>query len=79
MHLPAGTTVAMREKLLDMQITDALNDAAQRIGVVLDTGAHGFAQLTGQVDGAKRSEFVIQGRVEGDRLVPVRLHRRRRW
>lgn len=76
--LPPGTTKAERDKRVNTALTNALYDAAKVMGVVLDTDPHSFAQLTGLMDDEKRTEFVIQGRIEGDRLVPIRLRPRRR-
>mgnify|MGYP002682372570 CR=1 FL=1 len=35
-------------------------------------------QLTDQVNEEKQTRFWVRGRVEGDRLIPVRSHPRRR-
>lgn len=77
-RLAPGTTVSARERLLDELLTDALYEVSVQLGAVLSADAHAYAQLTDRVDDQKRTQFLVQGRVEGDRLVPVRLKRRRR-
>jgi hypothetical protein len=77
-RLEPGMTVAARERLLDEQLGIALFEASVQMGVVLAADPHAFAHLTNQVDEQKQTQFLVQGRVEGDRLVPIRMHRRRR-
>jgi hypothetical protein len=77
-RLEPGTTVTARERLLDQHLGDALFEASVQMGVVLSADPHTYAQLTDQVNEEKLTRFVVQARVEGDRLVPVRLHRRKR-
>jgi len=77
-RLEPGTTKQQRDRLLDGVLTEALFEASVQIGAVLSADPHAYAQLTDEVDEDKRTRFVVQGKVEGDRLVPVRLRKRRK-
>jgi len=70
--------VAARERLLDQHLGDILFEASVQMGVVLSSDPHCYAQLTDQVNEEKQTRFWVRGRVEGDRLIPVRSHPRRR-
>jgi hypothetical protein len=76
--VPPGTTAAARDRLLDEQLTDALFEVAQRLGVVMAADPHDFARPLDGRDEQGRTRFAVRGRVEGDRLVPVGRGRRRR-
>ncbi|HNS99444.1 MAG TPA: hypothetical protein PKL73_20970 [Polyangiaceae bacterium] len=78
LRLEPGTTVAARERLLDQHLGDILFEASVQMGVVLSSDPHCYAQLTDQVNEEKQTRFWVRGRVEGDRLIPVRSHPRRR-
>jgi hypothetical protein len=77
-QLAPGTTVAARERLLDELLTDALFEISVQMGAVLSADPHAYAYMTDHTDTQKRTQFLVQGRVEGDRLVPIRLKARRR-
>jgi hypothetical protein len=78
LRLEPGTTVAKRERALDDILTDALYEVSVQMGVVLSADPHAYASLTDHLDDQKRTQFLVQAKVEGDRLVPIRLKRRKR-
>jgi hypothetical protein len=78
LRLEPGTTVRARERLLDEHLGNALFEASAKMGVVLSAEPCAYAYLTDQVNDEKQTCFLVQARAEGDRLVPVHGHRRKR-
>ncbi len=76
--LKPGTTVKQREKILDEHLNDPLFEASIQMGVVLSADPHTYAQMTNHRDDKQRTQFLVQARIEGDKLVPIRLRRRKR-
>jgi hypothetical protein len=73
-----GTTAAVRDKLLDDELTEPLFEAARELGAVLAADPHDYAHAVDGKDEQGRTKFVVHARVEGDRLLPVGQGKRRR-
>lgn len=76
--LPPGIRAAERDRLVDAAVTQALFEAAQQLGVVLAADPHAYAHPLDGKDSEGRTRFVVRGRVEGDRLVPIKTGKLRR-
>jgi len=72
LQLAPGTVAAQRNRLVDKLLTEPLFDVARELGVVLAADPHYFARPLDGHDEQGCTRFQIHGRVEGDRLVPVR-------
>ena len=72
-----GTVAATRDRLVEDQITDALFAAARQLGAVLAADPHAYAHPLDGRDEEGRTRFLIQARLEGDRLLPVGRGRRK--
>ncbi|MBN9159780.1 MAG: hypothetical protein BGO98_26690 [Myxococcales bacterium 68-20] len=71
-ELRPGMTAQLRDRALDAALSDPLNDAAERLGVVVAAPPHRFAQPLPGKDEAGMTRFAVCGRAEGGRLVPER-------
>ncbi|MCU0689859.1 MAG: hypothetical protein MUF54_00520 [Polyangiaceae bacterium] len=75
--IPPGTVAATRERLVDAVLTAPLSDAASSLGAVLAADPHAYAHPLDGHDELGRTRFEVEGRVEGDRLMPIRKGKRR--
>jgi len=73
-----GTTASTRDRLVDEVLTEPLFRAAHELRVVLAADPHDFARAMQGPREHGRTRFVVSGRVEGERLIPVREGRRPR-
>lgn len=67
-----GTKAATRDRALDALLALPLADAVDELGVVLAAAPHAYAFPQPGKDAEGRTRFLIQGRIEGDRLLPER-------
>src|SRR5436190_21713160 len=70
--LPPGTPADQRDRILAALLGDRLDALAADAGVTLAAGSSAFAFVQPGKDDAGRTRFQLRGRVEGDRLLPVR-------
>jgi hypothetical protein len=73
-----GTTASARDRLVEEVLTEPLFRAAQELRVVLAADPHAFAHAMEGPREQGLTRFVVRGRVEGERLVPVREGKRPR-
>jgi hypothetical protein len=66
-----GTSRAEREKAVDAALAEPLGGAAQQLGVVLAAAPGHYTRERPGRDEEGRTVLEVQGRVEGDRLVPA--------
>jgi hypothetical protein len=66
-----GATRVEREKLIDDALAEALNNAAEELGVVLAASPEHYTKERPGRDAEGRTILEVAGRVEGDRLVPA--------
>ncbi len=71
LDLSPGTRSGAQDKQLDEVLGPALTDLARELDCVLGAAASTFAKPMGKHEDG-RARFLVHGRVEGDRLVPVR-------
>ena len=69
--LPPGISREARESLIEAELTDQLNDAAEALGVVLAAAPMSYTKEKPGRDAEGRTVIEVAGRVEGDRLVPA--------
>ncbi|MGZ3422524.1 MAG: hypothetical protein ACXVEF_25495 [Polyangiales bacterium] len=72
MTVPPGTVAAERDRAVDALLGPPLHELARGRGVVVAASASAFAKPRDGKDDTGRMHFDVRGRVEGDRLVPVR-------
>jgi hypothetical protein len=70
--IPPGTIAAARDRLLDTAIGAALTAITEELQVTPAASPSAFARPLPGKDDAGHTRFEIEGRIEGDRLVPVR-------
>jgi hypothetical protein len=66
-----GTSRADREKAIDEALGPLLAESAESLGVVLATSPEHYTKERPGRDEEGRTVLEVQGRVEGDRLVPA--------
>lgn len=69
--LPPGISREARENLIEAELADQLNDAAEALGVVLAAAPMSYTKEKPGRDADGRTVIEVAGRVEGDRLVPA--------
>jgi hypothetical protein len=72
LDLPPGTTAAVRDQAIDEQLNERLTDEAARLHVAVAAAPSRFAHPRNGKDAQGRTLFELRGRIEGDRLLPVR-------
>ena len=70
--VPPGMIAADRDRGVDAILGPPLHELARGRGVVVAAAASAFARPRDGKDDQGRTHFDVRGRVEGDRLVPVR-------
>jgi hypothetical protein len=75
--LRPGTVARDRDVRLDAILADALHEIERAHQVTLAAAPSAFATPMPGKDDAGNTRFVVRGRIEGDRLVPVREKIRR--
>jgi hypothetical protein len=70
-----GTVKKAQDRALDEALRGPLDEAAASLGVLLAAAPSSFARALPGKDDAGRTRFAVRGRVEGDRLVPIRRPR----
>lgn len=71
LDLSPGTRAGPQDEQLDKVLGPALSDLAEDLDCVLGAAASTFAKPMGKLEDG-RARFLVHGRVEGDRLLPVR-------
>lgn len=69
--IPAGSSQQAREQHIEQALDDALNTAAEELGVVLAASPMRYTRERPGRDADGRTVLDVAGRVEGDRLVPA--------
>jgi hypothetical protein len=72
LELPPGTTAAVRDRALDALLGAPLDERARELDLAIAAAPCRFATPRNGKDERGRTVFDVRGRVEGDRLVPVR-------
>jgi hypothetical protein len=69
--IPTGTIAVDCDRAIASALSDALTDAASRLGVVLAAPANKYARQLPGKDAEGRTRYVVSGRAEGGRLLPA--------
>jgi hypothetical protein len=72
-----GTVADNRDRLVDEALTEPLFEFARQNGVVLVADPHAYVRALDGRDEQGNTRFLIQGTMEGDRLIPIGRGRRR--
>lgn len=72
LELPPGTTASVRDKAIDGLLNERLVDEAGKLDLAIAASPSRFAHPRNGKDAQGRTVFDLRGRVEGDRLLPVR-------
>jgi len=70
-----GTLKKAQDRALDDALRGPMNDAAESLGVLLAASPSSYSRPLPGKDEEGRTRFEVRGRVEGDRLVPIRRAR----
>ena len=71
LDLAPGTKAGPQDLKLDAVLADGLTNLAASVNCVLGASPSAFAKPMGKHEDG-RARFLVHGRVEGDRLVPVK-------